>query len=209
MLGNPLPRHFYYGDPLSVARRLLGKLLVRMWRGKRLSGVIVEVEAYYGAEDPASRARKGGDLARVMAGECGRALIYGVHGRWLLNVVAHEPGGIGAILIRAIEPREGIELMMENRGVRGLRLLTSGPGRLTQALAIDKSLHGKPLYTTRHGLWIEPGIEVGEAEIARSYRIGVSEDLDEPLRLYIRGSPFVSRAKPGSRRSPPVAGLKP
>ncbi len=182
-----------------MARKLLGKLLVRVWQGRRLSGVIVEVEAYYGADDPASRARRGGDLARVMAGECGRALIYGVHGKWLFNVVAHEPGRVGAVLVRALEPREGIDLMYGNRGVRDLRLLTSGPGRLTQALAIDKSLHGRPLYTTRYGLWIEPGIEVSEGEVVRSYRIGVSQDLSVPLRLYIRGNPFVSRARPRRR----------
>ena len=193
--GALVSQEFYCRDPLLVARDLLGKLLVRLWRGERLSGIIVEVEAYYGPEDPASRARRSGNLARVMAGECGRALIYGVHGRWLLNVVAHEPGRIGAVLIRALEPREGVEVMVENRGVRDMRLLTSGPGRLTQALGVDKSFHRKPLYEWRYGLWIEEGIEVPGELVARSYRVGVSKDLDEPLRLYVKGNPFVSKIR--------------
>ena len=193
MKGRVIPRDFYRKDPLLVARRLLGQLLVRLWKDVRISGIIVEVEAYYGSEDPASRASRGGTLAKVMAGECGRALVYGVHGQWLLNVVAHEPGEVGAVLIRALEPLEGIEVMMENRRVRDIRSLTSGPGRLTQALAVDKSFNGKPLYTRNHGLWIEWGCEIRDELIVRSHRVGVREDLNEPMRLYVKDNPFVSR----------------
>lgn len=91
-----LPKHFYRRDPAEVAESLLGKILVRFIGGKRLSGMIVETEAYYGPEDPASRARKGGGLRRTMLEEPGAALIYGLHKQWLLNVVSHRPGKAGA-----------------------------------------------------------------------------------------------------------------
>ena len=188
-----LPKDFYTGDAAEVARRLLGKLLVRVYRGVRLSGMIVEVEAYYGVEDPASRARRVGDLAKVIYGDVGVALVYGIHRQWLLNIVAHPPNRAGAVLIRAVEPIEGIEVMKRLRGVDDVKLLTSGPGRLTRAMAIDKSFHRKPIYTDEHGLWIEHFKEISESQIARSFRIGVSEDLPTPLRFYVKGNPFVSR----------------
>jgi len=190
-----LAKSFYSEDPALVAERLLGALLVRVYRGVRLSGVIVEVEAYYGSWDPASRAYKSmrGDLARTLYGDVGLALVYGVHKQWLLNVVAHREGDGGAVLIRAIEPLEGIDLMAKLRGVRDLRSLTNGPGRLTRALAVDKSFHKKPLYEETYGLWIEEGFTIDESRIARSKRIGVSKDLDEPLRFYVKDNPYVSR----------------
>ena len=194
-----LPKEFYREDPARVAVKLLGKLLVRVYRGERLSGKIVETEAYYGVEDPASRARRGGNLAQMIYGDVGVALIYGVHRQWLLNVVAHSPGEAGAVLIRAVEPVEGVETMKKLRRALELQLLTSGPGRLTRAMAIDKKLHGKPVYTTAHGLWIEGGEEISERQVAVSHRIGVTEDLPVPLRFYIKGNPFVSRKTPPAR----------
>ena len=196
-----LQEKFYKDRPDIVARKLLGKLLVRLYRGRRLSGIIVETEAYFGPEDPASRARRGGDLARVMSSTPGVALVYGIHRQWLLNVVAHEEGGVGAVLIRALQPVEGIEVMKRLRKTEDLRMLTSGPGRLTRALAVDKSFHGKPLYRLETGLWIEEGEEVDDSRVARDWRVGVTSDLDEPYRFYIRDSPFVSRAKSYSKAS--------
>ncbi len=180
-------------DPESVAQRLLGKLLVRIYQGARLSGYIVETEAYFGTEDPASRARKGGNLAKIMAGDVGIALIYGVHRQWLFNVVAHEPERIGAVLIRAIEPVEGIGIMKKLRGTSDLKKLTNGPGRLTKALAIDKSFHGKPVCKQSSLLRIEEGVKIHKVLIGRSYRIGVSKDLSKPFRFYIKNNPYVSR----------------
>ena len=188
-----LPREFYLRDPAEVARSLLGKILVRIVNARRLACKIVETEAYYGPEDPASRARRGGDLRKAMYGDVGAALIYGVHGRWLLNIVAHEEGGAGAVLIRSGEPVDGLDLMRKLRGVKDPRSLTTGPGRLTEAMAIDKSLHGKPVYTGDHGLWIELGEDVPSSLVARSRRVGVSKDLPTPLRFYIKGSLYVSR----------------
>ena len=188
-----IPREFYLRDPAEVARSLLGKILVRIVNGRRLACRIVETEAYYGSEDPASRARKGGDLKRVMYGDVGIALIYGIHRQWLLNIVAHRRGEAGAVLIRSGEPLEGLDTMKKLRGVDDLKTLTTGPGRLTKAMAIDKSLHGKPVYTIAYGLWIEKNGETPSDLIARSRRIGVSEDLPTPLRFYLRNSSYISR----------------
>jgi len=189
----PLPREFYLRDPAEVARDLLGRILVRVIDGHRLSCKIVEVEAYYGPEDPASRARKGGDLRRVMFGGVGIALIYGIHRQWLLNIVAHEEGKPGAVLIRSGEPLEGVELMKKFRGIDDPPLLTSGPGRLTKAMNIDKRLHGKPVYVMDYGLWIEKGEKFPSKLIEISHRIGVSEDLPIPLRFYVKDNAYVSR----------------
>ena len=192
-MGCVLPKRFYERDPAEVAERLLGKILVRLIDGRRLSGIIVETEAYYGPEDPASRARRGGDLRKTMLGEPGVALIYGLHRQWLLNVVSHRSGEAGAVLMRSCEPFEGLDLMRKLRGIQDKRLLMAGPGRLTRALAVDKSFHGKPLYVRSHGLWIEEGREVRRSMIGRSYRIGVSEDLPTPLRFYLKNSQYLSR----------------
>jgi len=178
-----------------VAIELLGARLVRLYKGHRLSGVIVETEAYYGFWDPASRAYKTmkGDLAKALYGEVGRALIYGVHRQWLLNVVAHPDNDGRAVLIRAIQPIEGIDVMMKLRGTRELHALTNGPGKLTRALSIDKSFHKKPLYTTDHGLWIERGVTINPSDIAKSKRIGASKDLPQFLRFYAKNNPCASK----------------
>ncbi|MEM3986537.1 MAG: DNA-3-methyladenine glycosylase [Candidatus Methanomethylicia archaeon] len=190
-------REFYLQDPEEVSIKLLGKLLVREVNGIRMSGYIVETEAYYGAWDPASRAHKSmkGDLAKTLYGEVGLTLIYGVHGKWLLNIVSHLEGDGGAVLIRAIEPCEGIEQMIKNAGVRDITKLSNGPGKLCKAMAIDKALHRKPVYTKTSGIWIEEGRKVENYEIERSNRIGVKRDLSKPLRFYVKGNIYVSRSK--------------
>ncbi len=198
--GSVISKEFYCRRPDIVARDLLGKLLVRDVDGVRLSGIIIEVEAYFGSEDPASRARKGGDLRRTLYGECGLALVYGIHTHWMLNVVAHEDGAGGAVLFRAIEPVEGVDHMMRFRGLGSLsnvKLLTSGPGRLTRALRVDKSFHKTPMYVRRaNGLWVEDvGLRVSDDDIVRDFRVGVTEDLDEPFRFYLASSNFVSVRK--------------
>jgi len=192
-------RELYYEDPAVVARRLLGKLLIRKLGGRIASGMIVETEAYYGEGDPASWASKGDNwIRRAMCGEPGRTLVYAIHGHWLLNVVAMPPGIPAGVLIRALEPVEGLDLMARNRGVDDPRLLTSGPGRLTQALAIDKSLHGLPVYEEDSPIQIAYYREVPDGEVARSKRIGVKRDLDVPLRFYVKGNPYISKL--GKRR---------
>jgi len=190
-IGNVLPQDFYARDPAQVAMSLLGKVLCRVLKRTVLAGVIVETEAYYGREDPASRAHKSsGDVATTLYGDVGKALIYGVHGKWLFNVVAHEPDGGGGVLIRALEPIRGIETMKKLRGTSDLLQLTNGPGRLAKALGIDKNLHKKPVYLDDSEITIREGR--GEKNIAKSFRIGVRKDLNIPLRFYVKDSKFLS-----------------
>jgi len=187
-----LPQEFYLGDPAYVAKKLLGKVLCRVYQGKILAGVIVETEAYYGKIDPASRAyRSNGDLTKTLYGDVGKAIVYGVHGKWLFNVVAHLPGEGGGVLIRALEPIMGIGEMKKLRGVENVFELTNGPGKLSQALAINKSFHKIPVYLESSPITIRMGLEVND--IAESFRIGVTKDLPTPLRFYVRGSRFVSK----------------
>jgi len=187
-----LPRDFYERDPEIVAREILGKILVRRLSCELLEGIIVEAEAYYGLEDPASRAYHGlKSYNRLMWSDPGVAFIYNVHNNWMFNIVAHKPNEIGAVLIRAIEPTKGVETMKRNRGVDDVYKLTSGPGRLTKALKIDKSLNGIPVTSEQNEVFIlnnKMTFEVGS-----SHRIGVKRDLEENLRFFIKGNKFVSR----------------
>ncbi len=129
-----LSRDFYERDPALVAKGLLGKKLVRRLDSKFVSGKIVETEAYYGEKDPASRAHRGmKTFNELMFKDVGKTFIYMVHGNWLLNIVAHPKDEVGAVLIRALEPIQGVEIMWKNRNVRYQRDLTSGPGKLTKA----------------------------------------------------------------------------
>jgi DNA-3-methyladenine glycosylase len=193
-IGRVLPKGFYARDPAIVARDLLGKVLCRAFEKKVLAGIIVETEAYYGKSDPASRAyRSSGDIAMILCSDVGRALIYGIHGKWLFNIVAHKPQSCGGVLVRALEPVEGLEVMKRLRGTHDLFQLTSGPGRLTKAIGIDKSLHGKPVYLKSSGITVREGRE--ETNIAKSFRVGVTKDLDVPLRFYVANSSFVSVKK--------------
>ncbi|MEM5870139.1 MAG: DNA-3-methyladenine glycosylase [Candidatus Aenigmatarchaeota archaeon] len=189
-----LEKKFFERSPEKVAKELLGKILVRKLNGKILSGRIVEVEAYFGEEDPASRAYLGRPkyCVQLMKDEPGKILIYNVHNNWMFNVVAHERGKTGAVLIRAIEPIEGMEEMKENRKTRDVFDLTKGPGKLSKALAIDKSLNG--IDSTKEESPIN-FFDVGDKnfEIDCSYRIGVKKDLAKPLRFFIKDNKFVSR----------------
>lgn len=187
-----LSHDFYERDPALVATGLLGKVLVRKLDAEVLSGVIVETEAYYGRRDPASRAYKGRKrFNELMFMDAGKTFIYMVHGNWLLNTVAHLKGDVGAVLIRAIEPRKGIETMQKNRNAKRLRDLTNGPGKLTKALAITKELNGIDVTKIDSQLVILEG-EKESFEVCSSYRIGVKVDLPRKLRFFVKGNRFVS-----------------
>ena len=187
-----LPRSFYGRDTATVAREMLGKRLIRRFEEVSMEGIIVETEAYYGLQDPASRAFSGRkNYNKNMWEEPGRAFIYNVHKYWMFNVVAHEPGEIGAVLVRAVEPTKGVETMLRNRSVQDSRGLTSGPGKLTIALGIGKGLHGQDVTDPRSEVYIVDGAL--EHEIGTSRRIGVTRDLDVDLRFFAKGSPYVSR----------------
>jgi DNA-3-methyladenine glycosylase len=188
-----MSREFYERDPVLVAKDLLGKILVRKIDSKILSGKIVETEAYYSKEeDPASKAHKRNSSCGVMFEECGRAFIYMVHNNWLLNIVSHPKGGVGAVLIRALEPIEGIDLMIKNRGVKEFHDLTTGPGRLTKALKITRKLN-KTDVTHKQNELIIAEVEKEKFEISSSHRIGVTKDLKQELRFFIKGNKFVSK----------------
>ena len=187
-----LLNEFYTRDPAQVAKDLLGKRLTRKLENNFLGGIIVETEAYYGLNDPASHAYHGiKDYNRLMWEAPGRAFIYNVHRYWMFNIVAHKPNKIGAVLIRAIEPTKGIEVMHTNRSVINVSDLTNGPGKLTTALKIDKSLNGIAVTSDESEIIIANNKM--EFEIGSSYRMGVKKDLERKLRFYIRGNKFVSR----------------
>lgn len=191
-----LPRSFFERDTVTVARELLGKLLVRVLDGGTLLvGRIVEVEAYGGPDDPASHAYRGNrGRAQIMFGEAGRAYVYFTYGNhFCLNVVAkHREAAAGAVLFRALEPLQGIETMMANRGVDDPLKVASGPGRLTKAFGITRRFNGVDL--TREGeLFLADGrLKPGE-EICVSQRIGIRLAKERPWRFYICGNPHVSR----------------
>ena len=184
-----------------MARDLVGCRLVRITRGRRLSGTIVETEAYRGPRDPASHAYRGmTPRNRVMFGPPGRAYIYftmGLH--YCLNVTTEPQGTPGAVLLRAIEPHEGIYVMSKNRGSVPLVRLTSGPGNLTKALGIDSGLDGEDLVTSDR-LFLERGRK--PRKILTSTRVGVSAGRSNRWRFFEWGNRFVSGGKPSSPQNP-------
>jgi len=195
----PLARSELPVDTAALARFLMGKLLVRELPEGVASGRIVETEAYV-IGDAAGHAYVGmTPRNRALFLERGHAYVYLAYGvSWMLNV-SSETAGIGAgVLIRAIEPLDGIAIMQRNRGVERVRDLARGPGRLAQALRIDRSLDGLDL-CQEGPLWLarddQAASEIGEGEIGESVRIGISKEADRVLRFYVRGSPFVSGAK--------------
>jgi DNA-3-methyladenine glycosylase len=188
-----LSKGFYERDTALVARDLLGKILVRKVDSEALSSKIVESEAYYGEKDPASRAYRGKKMFNeLMFMDVGKTFIYMVHANWLLNIVAHLKGGVGAVLIRAVEPLQGVETMRNNRNVKNIRDLTSGPGKLTKALCITKELNGIDVTKRNSQLVVVEG-EKESFEICSSHRIGVKVDLSQELRFFVKGNRFVSR----------------
>ena len=187
----PLARPELPVDTAALAHFLIGKLLMRQLPEGMASGRIVETEAYI-VGDAAGHAYGGmTPRNRSLFLERGHAYVYLAYGvSWMLNV-SSETEGIGAgVLIRALEPLDGVAIMKRNRGVERLRDLARGPGRLAAALNIDRSLDGLDL--CRKGpLWLarddrDPG------EIGKSVRIGISRDAERTLRFYVRASPFVS-----------------
>jgi DNA-3-methyladenine glycosylase len=197
--GTPLARSALPIDTAALARFLIGQLLVRELREGVATGRIVETEAYV-IGDAAGHAYGGmTPRNRSLFLERGHAYVYLAYGvSFMLNVSSEAPGIGAGVLIRALEPVEGVGIMRQNRGVERLRDLTRGPGRLAQALRIDRSLDGLDL--CREGpLWLgrdgQAPSEVGEKEIGESVRIGISREADRVLRFYLRGNLFVSGAR--------------
>jgi len=190
----PLPCAFYEQPTLEVARALIGKTLGRRAVEGLAAGIIVETEAYIGAIDPSAHGYRG-QTARngSMFGSAGRAYVYFTYGmHHCLNITTEPEGAAGAVLIRALEPSHGLELMQTRRGAGIVnRDLCRGPGRLCQALAVTLAEDGAGLQGP--ALWIAETPSAADAlPLASSPRIGISQAADWPWRFYVPGSRFVS-----------------
>jgi DNA-3-methyladenine glycosylase len=187
-----LNRNFYNRPTLKVAKELLGKYLVVQANGEILTGKIVETEAYIGYKDPASHAYRGMTLRnRVMFGDPGYAYVYFTYGmHHCLNLVTEKKGYPAAVLIRALEPMQGIEIMQNRRKRKSLTDLASGPAKLCQALGVDRKFNGEDLCSD--SIWVEDrGEEI--KSISSSARIGIKEKDKKNWRFLIRNNEFVSR----------------
>ncbi|MCB8888968.1 DNA-3-methyladenine glycosylase [Vreelandella malpeensis] len=193
----PLPRAFFDRDTLLVARALLGCRLVRRVNGELVAATIVETEAYRGAMDTACHAhRRETPRTRAMFGPPGHAYVYLVYGmHWLLNIVTEPEGSPCAVLVRAVEPHVNEDAMRRLRPVKN-RELSNGPGKLTRALAIDKTLYGEDM-TRPSQLWVVKGDAPNT--ISSGPRVGIDyaapADRDAPWRLWITDNPWVSKAR--------------
>jgi DNA-3-methyladenine glycosylase len=200
-----IQQDFYTRPTLTVARELLGQRLVRQLDGQRLSGLIVETEAYIGPDDSASHAyrQRNSSRAGVMFGPPGRTYVYFIYGMYfMLNIVTEPESFPAAVLIRAIEPQEGLDLMQTNRSPNHRLVasppqrLTNGPAKLCQALKIDKNLNNWDT-TLGQKLWLEYTPAIPDAAVATGPRIGIDyaqpEDRAAPWRFWIRDNKFVSK----------------
>ncbi len=190
--GGRLGRPFFARPTLEVARELLGQRLVRVEAGgRRLAGWIVETEAYVGSGDLGCHARAGRTARNAsMWGPPGHAYVYFTYGlHWLLNIVTETDGVAGAVLLRALAPSEGLEVMRRRRGGRPDRQLSDGPAKLCQALALDGRHDGRDLCAGAAELFLEPGPAVPEAWVERGPRIGLNRVPEPwksiPWRLYL------------------------
>lgn len=211
----PMPRSFFERPPKVVARQVLGKLLVRRQGAKLIAGRIVETEAYLGADDAAAHSAVGRtERTAVIFGPPGHAYVYFTYGmHYCMNITCEPEGRAGCVLVRALEPVDGIEVMERNRrsqkqiprrsasrhdnpkniDERTLRLLCSGPARLCQALGIDRPRdNGKDLLAADSDLQLlDDGSRV--RTITATTRVGISKAAELPLRFYVTGSAYISR----------------
>ena len=169
---------------MEVARNLLGKRLVRNLNGNRISGYLTETEAYCGEEDLACHAHVGRTPRNeVMFGPPGMAYVYFIYGmHWCLNCVTGPEGFPAAVLLRGLQPCEGLEEIASNRKGRPIKDWSSGPGKLCSALAIDGAFNRRPLFNASSNLWIEEGIPVSAQKVSASARVGI-ENTPEPWRI--------------------------
>ena len=202
----PLTSDYFAQPTLAVARDLLGKLLVHEHpSGTRLVGRIVETEGYtqddpafhgWGVLDRETGLLKPKGRGYDLFGVPGTAYVYLIYYRyWLINVVTEREGVGGAVLLRAVEPLEGLDLMRENRPAAKRDIdLTNGPGKLTEAFGIDRSFHNRPL-TAPPLYFVDPQDEE-ERRIATSSRIGLKHGVEHPWRFFVEGHPYVSPGVP-------------
>jgi DNA-3-methyladenine glycosylase len=193
-----LKQDFYNQDVKQVARELLGKSLVSTLMGKKCAGIIVETEAYLPERDSACHGFRGvTQRNRVMFGPAGTIYVYAIHSRHCLNVVTAPEGQPAAVLIRAVEPIAGVDVMARRRRIASnskfdKRKLCTGPGRLCEALGVDREINGSKI-TTRQSLWIEDRQQVAKNSIVKiTTRIGVTSSQHRKLRYVLQGNPFAS-----------------
>ncbi len=200
-----LSREFFNRDPVTVGRELLGKLLIRREGRMLLAGRVVEDEAYLGAEDPAAHAYSGRTPRNsVLFGPPGHAYVYFIYGNhYCLNISCMPEGYAGCVLLRAMEPVFGLPAMARARGLEltamprpaQLRLIASGPGRMSQALSITRLRdNDKDLTSPASDLWFADDGYRPE-RITATPRVGISKAVEKPLRFVIAGSPFVSATR--------------
>lgn len=195
----PLRASFFERPAAMVARELLGCMLVSRIGGALTAGMIVETEAYLGADDAGSHAATRGITPRnrVMYGPPAHAYVYFIYGNHhMLNLVAEPEGVAGGVLIRAIEPVTGVPAMTERRAGRSGVELTNGPGKVAAALGVDLTHNGTPL---GEQLTVYAGTPLPDTLVATSGRIGLSAGHELPLRFYVRDNAYVSKARPGPR----------
>lgn len=187
-----LPQTFYNRSPLLVAPELVGKILVRDLAGQLLTGRIVEVEAYLATEDPAAHGARGRTKSNaVLFHSAGSIYIHSMHRQHCLDIVTEGVDVPSSVLIRALEPLNGIEIMQQFRNKTQLRDLTTGPGKLTQALSIDKAFNGLDLTDPTTLLYVVTDDYQPEGIVARP-RIGISKATDLNFRFYLQGSEYLS-----------------
>ncbi len=191
-----LPREFYEQDVVRVGEQLLGKLLVHRTPEGVTSGVIVETEAYLPKNDPACHAARGKTPRNsVMYERGGTAYVYFTYGsHYLLNAVAEKEGVPSAVLLRALEPVDGLGLMKKRRKTHALENLCNGPGKLCQALSVTKNHNRMDLTSRKQGLYImDIANMIQKKNIAVTTRVGIREGSELPLRFYIKENANISR----------------
>jgi len=197
MNARKLSLSFYLRPTLTVAKDLLGKILIRKVRGKIISGMIVETEGYLGEKDPASHAYRGKTKRNeVMFGRGGHLYVYFTYGmHYCSNVVTEEGGKARAVLLRAVEPLSGIGIMEKNRGPKfdesGPVKLTNGPAKLCEAFGFGRETNGADLLGSE--VYIAVGSPVPRNRIVTTTRIGVNNGREKKWRFYISGNKYVSR----------------
>jgi DNA-3-methyladenine glycosylase len=199
MMGR-LSREFFERETTEVAQDLLGRVLVRVLDGQRIAGRIVETEAYMGFDDAASHAFRGRTTRNtIMFGPVGMSYVYFTYGaHWLINVIAKAPGEEygAAVLIRALEPLEGLELMAARRVGRAAKDWTNGPAKLTQAMGIDGTLNHIDLTAPDSAVFFEEGQPIPADQIQTGPRIGITAPepwRTMPWRYWVAGNSYVSK----------------
>lgn len=183
-----IPRSFYGGDTVDVAKKLLGKILVRQINGEMISGIIVETEAYRYKDDEASHTYRGMTKRnRAMFGQVGKAYVYFTYGmHYCVNAVARSPDcEAGAVLLRSLVPQQGIDFMMRQRNTSDISNLTNGPAKLTQALNVTIHEYGEDL-TKQSGLYIIEGLKIKKSDIVSGPRIGIKKATDKMWNFKLR-----------------------